>query len=257
MQKTSDLYKSIIAGDHWFETQVVIGDEFYLIDESKDYITFGGTRIYYESDSGGYGGNMLKEVKTYQHVFTDDKPAVGCCVSGEIDVTMITPTAYIPRMSSIKPFVRVCNDTQQSEWIPKGVYYIDTRDEDTISGVITFHGYDAMLKAEVDFPANDGDIGTWPKTDLETTQYIAALMEVEVDPRALENIQRGYEIQYPAGYTLREVLSYIAAAYAGCFIMTDEGKLRLVRLNEIGVETHYLVDNNGYSITFGGDKLIV
>lgn len=256
MQTTSELYKSIISGNHWFETQVVIGDEFYLIDESKDYITFGGTRIYYDSDSGGYGENMLKEVKTYQHVFTDDKPAVGCCVSAEIDVTMIKPTAIIERMSSIKPFVRVCNDTQQSEWIPKGVYYIDTRSEGATTEEITFHGYDAMLKAEVDFPT-EGDIGTWPKTDIETVQDIAGLMEVELDPRTADIMQRGYTVQYPAGYSMREVLSFIAAAYAGCFIMTDEGKLRLVRLNEIGIETHFLVENSGYAIKFGGDRVLV
>lgn len=257
MQKTSELYKEIIAGDHWFETQVVIGDEFYLIDESKDYITFGGTRIYYDSDSGGFGSNMLKEVKTYQHVFTDDKPAVGCCVSGEIDVTMIKPTAYIARMSSIKPFVRVCNGTQQSEWIPKGVYFIDTREESETNDEITFHGYDAMLKAEADFPANNGDIGTWPVVDYNVVEYIAFLMGVEVDERIYDVMQRSYMIQYPAGYSQREVLSFIAAAYAGCFVMTDEGKLRLVRLNEIGIETHFLVENNGYAIKFGGDRILV
>ena len=53
MQKTSATYKEIVAGTHWFETKLVIGDEFYLIDELADYITFGGTRIYYDSDSGG------------------------------------------------------------------------------------------------------------------------------------------------------------------------------------------------------------
>ena len=115
MQTTSALYKEIIAGDHWFETKLVIGDEFYLIDESKNYITFGGTRIYYDSDSGGYSANMLKEIKTTQHVFTDDNPAVGCCVSAEIDVTMIKPTATIAKMSSLKPFVRACNAAKHSE----------------------------------------------------------------------------------------------------------------------------------------------
>lgn len=256
MQKTSELYKEIIAGDHWFETQVVIGDEFYLIDEGGDFITFGGDCIYYDSDSGGFSANMLKEVKTSQHLFTDDKPAVGCCVSAEIDVTMVKPTAYIERMSSIKPYIRACNDTQQSEWIPKGVFYIDTRDEDASTGEIVFHGYDAILKTENDFPTA-GDIGIWPKTDIETVQYIAGLIEVDIDPRTVEIMQRGYLIQYPAGYSQREILSYIAAAYAGNFTMTDEGKLRLVRLNEIGVETHYLVENNGYVITFGGDSILV
>lgn len=256
MQTTSALYKEIIAGDHWFETKLVIGDEFYLIDESKNYITFGGTRIYYDSDSGGYGENMLKEVKTTQHVFTDDKPAVGCCVSAEIDVTMIKPTATIAKMPSMKPYVRVCNAAKQSEWIPKGIYYIDTRSDGESTDEIVFHGYDAMLKAETDFPTT-GDIGTWPKTDIDTVRFIAALMGVEVDSRTVDIMQRGYMVEYPAGYSLREILGFLAGMYVGNFIMTDEGKLRLVRLNEIGIETRFLVDNAGYSIKFGGDRILV
>ena len=56
---------------------------------------------------------------------------------------------------------------------------------------------------------------------------------------------------------MREILGYIAAMYAGNFIMSDDGKLRLVRLNEIGIETHYLVDTAGYVLTFGGDRILV
>ena len=40
MQNTSATYKEIVAGTHWFETKLVIGDEFYLIDEHTDYIAF-------------------------------------------------------------------------------------------------------------------------------------------------------------------------------------------------------------------------
>ena len=255
MQTTSALYKEIIAGDHWFETSLVIGDEFYLIDESLNYITFGGTRIYYDSDSGGYGENLLKEVKTTQHVFTDDKPAVGCCVSAEIDVTMIKPAATIAKMSSMKPYVRVCSAEKQSEWIPKGVYYIDTRSDGESTDEIAFHGYDAMLKAETVLPTT-GDVGAWPMTDIVTVRFIAALMGVEVDPRTVGIVQRGYVVEYPAGYSLREILGFIAGMYAGNFIMSDEGKLRLVRLNETGIETHYLVDNVGSVIKFGGDRIL-
>ena len=228
MQNTSATYKEIVAGTHWFETKLVIGDEFYLIDEHADYITFGGTRIYYDSDSGGYGGNMLKEIKTTQHLFTDDKPMVGCCVAAEIDVTMVKPTATIKRMSSIKPFIRAVNDTKESEWLPKGVFYIDTRSDGESTDEIVFHGYDAMLKAENDFPV-DGDIGEWPKTDIDVVSLIAGHMGVEVDARTSEIMQRGYPVQYPGGYAMREILGYIAAMYAGNFIMSDDGKLRLVR----------------------------
>lgn len=256
MQNASATYKEIVAGTHWFETKLVIGDEFYLIDESRNYITFGGTRIYYDSDSGGYSDSMLKEIKTTLHLFTDDKPMVGCCVAAEIDITMTKPTATIARMSSIKPFIRAVNDTKQSEWIPKGVFYVDTRSDGESTKEIIFHGYDAMLKAENEFPAT-GDIGEWPKTDIEVVRLIAGYMDVEVDPRTVEIMQRGYPVQYPGGYAMREILGYIAGMYVGNFIMSDDGKLRLIRLNEIGVETHYLVENAGYIITFGGDRILV
>lgn len=255
MQKVSALYREIIAGEHWFETKLIIGDEFCLIDESKNYITFGGTRIYYDSDSGGYGENMLKSVTTTSNLFADSRPQVGCCVAAEIDITMIKPTATIERMASLKPFFRAVNSSQQSEWLPKGIYYIDTRSDGEEDNTIVFHGYDAMLKAEQNFPS--GDIGTWPKTDIDCVKLIASLMEVEVDARTEDIMRRGYSIQYPGAYSLREVLGYIAAMYAGNFIMSDEGRLRLIRLNEIGVETRYLVDNIGDNITFGGVRLLV
>ena len=54
-----------------------------------------------------------------------------------------------------------------------------------------------------------------------------------------------------------EIVGYIAARYAGNFVMSDDGQLRLVRLNEIGIETHYLVDTAGYVLTFGGDRILV
>ena len=51
--------------------------------------------------------------------------------------------------STVKPWN--VSGTEYSEWIPKGVFYIDTRKLDTESGVLTLHGYDAMLKSEIEF----------------------------------------------------------------------------------------------------------
>lgn len=54
--------------------------------------------------------------------------------------------------------------TMASEWVPKGVYYIDTREYDKESGVLRLNGFDAMLKGEQDF-MQSGDQGTWPQID--------------------------------------------------------------------------------------------
>lgn len=256
MQKTSELYKELIQKPNSrFETKLLIGDEVYLISHNADKIIFGNDRIFYTADTGGFGDNMIISIDTSRKLFAEGRPQVGCCVAGEIDVEMLQPAAIIPRMSSLKPFVRVTDGEQYSEWIPKGVYYIDTRDENNASNRLSLHGYDAILKSEQEYPA--GDVGLWPKKDIDVVREIAALMEVELDERTVSTMNREYIVQLPLGYNCREILGYTAAMYGGCFIMSDEGKLLLVRINEIGLETNYLIDSSGYALVFGGDRLIV
>ena len=76
-----------------------------------------------------------------------DTPGIGNCASRQIDMEII-PIGTIPRQAQIQVFSRVCVDDQQSEWIPKGVFFFSTRETDSTSGVMTVTGYDAMLKAE-------------------------------------------------------------------------------------------------------------
>lgn len=184
-----------------------------------------------------------------------DAPKVGCCISCEIDASIMKPSAKVPRMALLEPFARVTNGILTSEWIPKGKYFIDTRKE-TKNGhgqeTLTVHGYDAMLKAEQDCPING-----FPRTDISTVNLIASKIGVTVDPSVATIMNKGYTIQAPIGYSCREVLGFLAAAYAGNFFINDYGKLELVRLNGYPPETNYLINNAGYSITFGGDRILV
>jgi hypothetical protein len=45
--------------------------------------------------------------------------------------------------------------------------------------------------------------------------------------------------------------------YAGCFIITEVGQLRLVSLLELPPETNLLIDNVGDYIVFGSDRIKV
>ena len=232
MQNVSALYISIIASEpHWFESKLVI-DGVGTFDESQ-----------------------LFQMTTNHRIF-DAAPEVGLAVAGEIDVTILYPSVEIPKMACLRPYVRACNATQQSEWIPQGVYYIDTRErtkDDTGLSFLTIHGYDAMLKAEQMY---NGRI-TASSRDKQMVTEIAYQMGVSVDSRTNTIMNKNYTIPLPTGYTYREVLGYIASMYAGCFIMTEQGKLRLVTINELPPETSYLIDNVGNAITFGGDRILV
>lgn len=155
-------------------------------------------------------------------------------------------------MAKLIPYYRLSNGTQTSEWIQKGVYYIDTRSVD--SGLLTIHGYDDMLKAEQIWTPDQSLEFPMPMT--QAANIIADIMGVEIDARTVLN--SAYTVDYPANdYTLRDVLRYIAAAHGGNWIMSDAGELWLVGLNTLPPETNYLCDEDGDWITFGGDRILV
>ena len=233
MQTTSALYQTIFADDnHWFETQLVI------------------------DGVGTYGETDLFSLSTSHQMF-HGSPTIGSAVAGEIDVKMVYPTnVTIPTMAKLMPQVRVCNATQQSEWLAQGIYYIDTRERtvsDTNENVLVLHGYDAMLKAEQIY--NGRIVGD--STDVQMVDEIAYQMGVSVDSRTYGIMTEAYTVPLPVGYTYREILGYIAAMYVGCFIINEVGELRLVSILELPPETNYLIDNAGDAITFGGDRILV
>ena len=237
MRETSDLYKQILSsGRYWTETRLIIGN---------------GT-----DPEQGYDESVLCSMTVYSDVFSEDAPVVGCCIASEIDIVMHKPNADIAPNARLVPYVRITDGTRRSEWLQKGVFRIDTRDkveDGTKIEKITFKGYDDMLKTEQDY---EETALNWPAKDMDVVAEIAAAIGVQIDPRTTAQLM-GYWVQYPAGYSYREVLGYIAAAYAGSFIMSDLGMLRLVTLNGIPKETRYLITETGSVITFGGDRILV
>lgn len=258
MQQTSALYQELIASEnHWFETTLVIGDSGRLIDNVGDYITFGGTAILVDTGGpdSGFGESTLMSLQTSHSVFNQNVPVVGSAVSGEIDITMIDPAGNIPKMARLAPYVRVTDGVRVSEWLPKGVYFVDTRytsHNDNGLNVLTIHGYDSMLMFEEDYPSDDEH--DYPMLDTDMVQHIANSIDISVDPRTFERMNRGYMFPLPVGYSSREMLGFIAASYGGNFIISDENQLLLIKLGDLPAETNYLIDAAGDAITFGEDR---
>lgn len=195
--------------------------------------------------------DSLKSIVTSSALFSD-VPSVGNCYSAEIDVVMVVPSASFPTMAEMKPYARLVGATQTSDWIPQGVFYIDTREqsgENSYNPLLTIHGYDAMLMTESLYPEDDPT--NYPMLDTDVVDLIAETIGVDVDDRTYDIMTDSYMIQLPATYTMREVLSNIASMYAGNFCISAEGKLRLVGLTDIGIATNYLCDEHGDWLVFG------
>lgn len=270
MQQTSETYKRILAGKHWFENSVTIGDSGRLVTENGDLILFGEKPNEIDTilvDTGGpesgFRENALYSVVTNHEFFTDGSPSVGDAVAGYVDIKMLAPY-NIPKKARIALYCRVVNGTEKSEWVPQGVYYIDTR-EQTYSGgrdILKIKGYDAMLLANVTYPSDESEEKDgkprYPMLDTTMVKFIAKNMKIDqnnkdgisVDPRTWDLMTAGYKFNLPANYSMREVLGMIAAAYAGNFIISPTGQLRLVRMFDMPKETRVLCTEDGYKIVF-------
>lgn len=181
---------------------------------------------------------------------------VGNCMSRQIDLVLRKPGG-IPWNAEMRVFARLRLGDQVSEWLPKGVFFIASRKSGTLSGTLKIHGFDAMLRAgaawTIDPHAN------WPMPQRKAVEDIARRMGVEIDPRTV--ISADFPIEYPTDdlgeLTMTDILEGVAVSNAGNWVMSDEGKLLLLRYGDIPPETNYLVTERGAAITIGGVRILV
>lgn len=229
MQTTNDLYRQIYeTPGHIKQHKVVVSGVEYWQDKIVSLRVSGG-------------------------LFVKNGPSVGGTVARQIDLTLRSP-GKIPRMASIRPYTRLVYGSQSTDWLPKGLFYIDTRAYDPQNDLLTIHGYDDMLKFEQTYLL-ESDTGTWPRSAKIVAQDVASRIGITLDERC--SFSPAYQVPYSGDYTMRELLSHIAIANTGNWTITDAGKLRLVRLADLAAEESYLVDEYGYAISFGGDLILV
>lgn len=172
-----------------------------------------------------YGEDELISVATEGGIFGNEVPSVGNAVAREIIVDMGVPDEQIPLGERMELYI-----DYGTGWQPRGVFYIDTREKKrTESGVeSTMHieGADALLKGSQDFTGF-----SFPMTDAQCVATICSAIGVE----SAWAPDMGYQITQPdEDQTMRSVLGYIAAMYAGNVIINDEGKLELIPLGGAG-----------------------
>lgn len=242
MQSTSSVYKQLLAADHDIRYRVLIYSS--------------------ESSYRTYGMDYITSLKTSHQLFEGGNPNIGNAIAGQIDLGLREFQKEPPKLAKIKVQVQLFSVTATSEWVTTGIYFIDTREKNELTGEITIHGYDAMLKGDQDIYKDGTYYETWPKTDIEAVNFIASdYLGVTVDERTTELLTRGYEIPFPGfgdnAITARGLLQYIAGINGGNFIISPIGELRFVQLNHLPPEPGVLSDEDHVGIIFGGYRIIV
>lgn len=209
MQATSSLHKALLRDDrHRKEHKVVIAGVTYLQPD-------------------------LQSLRTYGGAFSE--PDIGSCASRQIDLTLRAPSGAIPKRAKIQVYTRLVLDSRASEWLPKGEFFLSTRQTDKLTGSLTIHGYDAMRRAGDVWLTEDYRLDSWPMSQRAAVEDIAARMGVEIDPRTVlsNSFPVGYPVDENGDLTMEDVLEGIAVSNAGNWVMSDEGKLLLLRFGDI------------------------
>ena len=218
MQTTSQTWKTLWAnGNAWLETKAVIA--------GVEYTDISAPVINRAAMQGGLG--------------------VGNAVSASLSLAVRT-TDDIPKSAPVEILMRLTDGTTNSEWLPAGTFYISKRARDPVAGVQSFECYDALLKGnaaldEVPWTTEDGEQITteddvpimfnafYPRDMASLVTDIAIILGVELDARTVINTGAEYVVSNPAaGSTIRDLLGIVAAAHGGNWIITPNGKLRLV-----------------------------
>lgn len=279
MQTTSALYKRILSNqNHWFETKLLIVgvgefDETQLFSISTNIEMFQNSPTIGTASAGEIEVKMLNPAEPIPTMATliPYVRAVGFAPTGgsaEIDDGIPTVDnatisngilTFAPDTATLEDDIIVFATTQyeyaESEWIQQGVYFVDTREvikSDSGEDVLSIHGYDAMLKAEQNYPSSNHG---WPYKDTSVVAEIAAAIGITVDTRTNNYLTAGNMIDLPIGYTMREVLERIAGMNCGSFVMSPIGELLFVPLFGFDYEVtgSYLADESNNALVFGNE----
>lgn len=209
-----------------------------------------GTEREYGFDINGVWYGPDQEIS--HSVSSELYPEFGIGNATAASLKMSLFSSGIPRGATIKRFIRLKNGTQVSEWLPKGVFFINRRAKDGDRWSV--EAFDAMRKAEAVWEPDQSI--PFPLTMPNAVKEFARIMGISIDSRTY--LDASYTIDYPANnYTIRDELRFIAVAHAGNWVITDTGELLLVPLISVPKETNYLVTEKGDAITFGGVRILV
>jgi hypothetical protein len=199
-----------------------------------------------------YSEQLIMSLKTTRGVFEDDVLSIGNAYTGRIDATIRLQTGVtIPRAAEVKVYIRIFNATMTSGWLQKGVFYIYQRAVNSDGTVMSFIGFDGMYKGNQVYPSSALEWSSRSPTPRQVLNEIATILGVTLDLRTQNAIplSSSYVINFPAQYTIREVLQTIAVIYMGNFCMSDTGELLFVGIANI-IEPQPEPERVTYTIKF-------
>lgn len=179
-----------------------------------------------------YGMNVLKSVQISTGLFMESGPSIGNACSARCDVKLIGNPVNWPRMESFEVKIQLLSEdeTQASEWLTMGTFYTDERSYE--GNTLTISGYDIMLMTEQSWTDKITPPVEWPVTAKAWCDMIEDANLFEFDSRSQLDNSIAF-VGLDTTSTIREKLKDIASAHGANWVITPEGKLRLIPFSNL------------------------
>lgn len=203
-------------------------------DKFKQYSALRDRIVQAQVDINGaiYGIDSIVEFVIEDSIVTEEDFELGSVVSSTLSLTIKTDD-FIANNAEIKPYIRFVSEGDPTEWLPLGVFYVDSRKKQ--NGVWKFSAFDRLILSQALYETDLQFPTTMEQVLTEVCSHLGIVTEptVVVDPTLMINTKPEY-----GTYTYRDIIRFIATTCGKCARMSKNGKLDFVDVsNRVAIES--------------------
>ncbi len=167
-----------------------------------------------------YGADSIVEFTVDEAITESDDFSIGNAIPARLDISFRT-TDEFPVNSEIRPFLRLKGSMADTEWLPLGFFYIDSRKFE--NDVWKFTCYDKLMQANQPWKTSL----MLPAPMRDVIDEICEQLSISLCP---DTVIKHYEVPLMThDFTMRQVIGYIAACHAANARINKDGELCFIK----------------------------
>ena len=163
-----------------------------------------------------HGSNEVVEWNIVETITESESYTIGNAIPTKFELKIYTQSIF-PTYAEMRPYIRLID----TEWIPLGVFYVDSRKESE-GGIWEFVCYDKLMQANQPWETEL----YLPASMSQVVQEICDVLEIQLAP----DTSLMFEVPLITHeFTMRQVLGYIAGCHGANAKINRNGELAFIK----------------------------
>lgn len=163
-----------------------------------------------------HGSNEVVEWDIMETITESESYTIGNAIPTKFELKLYTQSIF-PTNAEMKPYIRLID----TEWIPLGVFYVDSRKESE-GGIWNFVAYDKLMQANQPWETEL----YLPASMFQVVEEICDVLEIQLAP----DTSLMFEVPLVTHeFTMRQVLGYIAGCQGANAKINRNGELAFIK----------------------------